>query len=225
VTRPLLDDIALHRGTDKSSDHHHYTRLYEFYFNGFSPVRNGSLLELGVKQGASMAMWRDWLPGWTIQGIDNGAEGEPVLMPGTRLGIGDQSDPDFLNGIAATSGPFDIIIDDASHLSSLSIASFTILWPHLKPGGWYVVEDTHSSYHDFYYGKTEANPDPSYGIAGEWERSEPAEVITMMGFLKRIADEANYRGPDDLFPQAHWLGFDVEAVHFHFNICFVQKRS
>jgi hypothetical protein len=48
-----------------------------------------------------------------------------------------------------------------------------------------------------------------------------------MAFLKRLADEANFkgRGEWDLFPDEYWLGYDVEEVHFHFNICFVKKRS
>jgi len=40
-------------------------------------------------------------------------------------------------------GPFDIIIDDASHISPLSIRSFEILFKLLKRGGIYVIEDLH----------------------------------------------------------------------------------
>lgn len=35
----------------------------------------------------------------------------------------------------------DIILDDASHLYQLSRDSFEILFPRLKPGGWYIIED------------------------------------------------------------------------------------
>ena len=38
-------------------------------------------------------------------------------------------------------GPPDLIIDDASHLYGPSRASFEILYPRLRPGGWYVIED------------------------------------------------------------------------------------
>lgn len=37
--------------------------------------------------------------------------------------------------------PPDVIIDDASHLYGPSRASFEILYPRLKPGGWYIIED------------------------------------------------------------------------------------
>jgi hypothetical protein len=36
---------------------------------------------------------------------------------------------------------FDLIVDDASHSYSLSIASFNGLFPYVRPGGVYVIED------------------------------------------------------------------------------------
>lgn len=231
-----LDKLAIKHGTDKSSLSHGYTEQYARYL----PQKpKGSLLELGWgghedpdKGGSSARMWRDWLPGWVIQIIDNEMKNLTSDDSGIRLGYGSQADPQFIEAVSATSGPFDVIIDDASHLSSLTIQSFGLLWPHLKSGGWYVVEDTHMAYHDWYYGAEEAHPNPS------WSRdpSQP-EVdlklgqrqppVTIMAFLKRLADEANFRdsGEDwDLFPKAFWLGYDVEEVHFHHNIVFVKKR-
>ena len=38
-------------------------------------------------------------------------------------------------------GPFDLVIDDASHDYHLTKASFEILFPHLRSGGFYVIED------------------------------------------------------------------------------------
>jgi len=38
-------------------------------------------------------------------------------------------------------GPLDLIIDDASHQYVLSKRSFEIALRHLRPGGWYVLED------------------------------------------------------------------------------------
>lgn len=219
-----LDELAVLHGTDKSSASHNYTPLYERYL----PHRSdGSLLELGwgghedpAAGGASARMWRDYLPGWNIDILD--IEEKNVLEDrnfNIHFWLGDQSDKSFTDLIAATSGPFDVIIDDASHVSSLTIASFKNLWPHLKPGGIYVVEDTHSSYHDFYYGKEEAAANPSRSAHGNQ---------TAMHFLKRLADEANFHDTEwewDLFPRQYWLGYEVEAVHFHFNIAFVEKRT
>jgi hypothetical protein len=43
--------------------------------------------------------------------------------------------------VSGERGGFDIIIDDASHNYPLSLASFNGLFPLLRPGGVYVLED------------------------------------------------------------------------------------
>lgn len=217
-----LDTLARLHGTDKSSLQHGYTAQYKRYFVDLPA--NGTLLELGwgghedpAAGGASARMWRDWQPHWMIVVVDNEEKAlDPVRDTKITLLTMDQTDPRI-----ADFGPFDVIVDDASHKSSLTIASFKLLWPHLKPGGWYVVEDTHMSYHDFYYGPDEANPNPST------DRTNNFGGQTAMSFLKRLADEANFKGRAewDLFPAEFSLGYDVEEIHFHFNIAFVKKRG
>lgn len=215
-----LDALALKHGTDKASNSHNYTPLYERYL---TTIRNstpsGVLLELGWGGhedpdlgGNSARMWRDWLPEWKTLSIDN--EAKNITDKGLWFRQGSQADPEFIASVVTEFGEFDVVIDDASHVSSLSITSFGLLWPHLKPGGIYVVEDTHSSYHDWYYGKAEADENPN------------TYKPTMMQFLKSLADEANFHGDGDwdLFPEKYALGVDVEAVHFHFNIAFIEKR-
>jgi hypothetical protein len=39
------------------------------------------------------------------------------------------------------SGPLDLIIDDASHMYGLTKTSFETLFPLLRPGGLYIIED------------------------------------------------------------------------------------
>jgi hypothetical protein len=67
-------------------------------------------------------------------------------IPGVELHAGDQSDQEFLQSLIARYGGFDIVIDDASHIGRLTIASFTELYPAVRPGGWYVIEDLETSY-------------------------------------------------------------------------------
>lgn len=55
-----------------------------------------------------------------------------------------QADRDRLTEIVEQefeSGPIDLVIDDASHLLEETRASFEILFPRLRPGGLYVIED------------------------------------------------------------------------------------
>ena len=64
-----------------------------------------------------------------------------------RVRIGSQADPAFLAKVVQELGPFDIIIDDGSHVVSHQIASFNALFDEaLKPGGIYMVEDLETSY-------------------------------------------------------------------------------
>ena len=58
---------------------------------------------------------------------------------------GDQSKREDRERIAG-SGPFDIVIDDGSHVPEHQIATFKTLWPALRGGGLYAVEDIETSY-------------------------------------------------------------------------------
>jgi RimJ/RimL family protein N-acetyltransferase len=40
-------------------------------------------------------------------------------------------------------GPFDIVIDDASHVSTHQQIALASLFPHVTPGGFYIIEDLH----------------------------------------------------------------------------------
>lgn len=224
-----LDELATKYGTDKGPAQpgkygHHYTKWYEQYFE---KRRNDKLtiLELGWgghedpdQGGASAQMWRDYFPNATVVCIDLEEKVITEAHDGIHFRQGSQGDKDFIDRLADEFGGFDIIIDDASHLSSLTIASWTYLYPHLNPGGIYVVEDTHSSFHDFYYGKSEANENPDLPTS----TGEP----TALQYFKRLTDEVCFRGNGDynLFPEKYHLGFELEWVHFYFNLCLVKKR-
>lgn len=221
--RPNLHAIGLRCGTDKAW-HHNYTPRYEAALKALrdKPV---TLLELGIggdddptAGGQSLRMWAEYFTDGDIIGLD--------LYPKTldlpdnvTVYTGSQNDPAVLAQIHDTHGDFDVIIDDASHVSSLTIASFELLWPWLKPGGFYIVEDTHGAYHDFFYGKAEAHPDPDAKLPRR----------TMMQFLRRLADEANFDptqdGDETLFPRRYWLGYAVESITFSYNLCLIRKRG
>jgi methyltransferase family protein len=136
-----LDEIALACGTDKASDGHGYTRCYEqeLGHRRDAPLR---LLEIGVLDGASLRAWRRYFPRATVHGIDL----DPRCAVHEGVFIGSQGDPAFLREVAARAGPFDVVIDDGSHLGHDVLASMLALWPHVRPGGCYVIEDLHAAY-------------------------------------------------------------------------------
>lgn len=145
-----LTRLAIHHGTDKWGAHF-YTPIYEELFRSRrdQPVR---LLEIGVGGydyqrvgGASLAMWRDYFPFATVVGFDIHAK-RLDLGPRVTVLQGSQSDPAFLQRLAADHGPFDIIIDDGSHAPKDVVASFLGLFPALGDGGLYVVEDVQTAF-------------------------------------------------------------------------------
>jgi len=143
-----LDELALRYGVDKSSKVHHYTRAYEQHFGPWRD-RPLSLLEIGVGEGNSLRMWRDYFPQANIFGLDV-KNSPPLEGPRIKVFVGSQGDDLALEKMAAGTGPLDIVIDDGSHRWSDQIGSFKALYPHVKPGGFYVIEDLHTSYWDKY---------------------------------------------------------------------------
>lgn len=133
--------------TDKKI-HTHYLANYERLFGPWSdkPV---CLLELGVKDGGSLQMWRDYFPDGTIAGLDIDAVSIDDPTGRIRVYQGEQQDRDLLDRIADECAPggFDLIIDDASHVGAPSRVSFWHLFEHhLVDGGVYVLEDWGAGY-------------------------------------------------------------------------------
>jgi|SRR5215467_2052768 len=145
-----LTRLAVVHGTDKWGAHF-YTPVYHQLFAHLrdKPVR---LLEIGIGGyqfarlgGASLAMWADYFPHGRILGIDLFAK---TLDLGPRVAVrqGAQDDVAFLTRMSAEHGPFDIVIDDGSHVPAHVTASFNILFPLLADRGLYVIEDVQSTF-------------------------------------------------------------------------------
>jgi hypothetical protein len=148
-TTPDLAHIAARYDTDKAV-HTHYLRNYEHYFGGLRD-REVRLFELGIKEGGSLYLWRDYFERGLIVGLDV----EPVQLDDAsgriRTYQGMQQDTALLDRIARENAPegFDIIIDDCAHIGVLARASFWHLFEHhLKSGGVYIIEDWGTGYWD-----------------------------------------------------------------------------
>jgi trans-aconitate methyltransferase len=140
-----LDTIALATGTDKSSAGHGYTAVYAPLLDHLRERFNVRLLEIGVWEGASLAMWSEWLPDATIVGVD--VDLSRYVSAGCKrvhVREGNASDAAFIAALTAEFGPFDVVIDDGSHLLPDHVAAFTALWPHVRQDGYYIVEDLHT---------------------------------------------------------------------------------
>jgi|SRR5664279_3665289 len=92
------------------------------------------ILELGVFSGASLLIWRDYLPHAQIVGVDISDPPSRILnLDRVHFVQGSQYDPIILERAAALAGgKFDLILDDASHIGYLTKRSFQYLFPLLS---------------------------------------------------------------------------------------------
>lgn len=141
----FLSTLAIQHGTDKGPQgtYHGYTVTYDALF---TQVRTDvqSVLEIGVYQGSSLRMWRDYFPSARIVGLDFAQEVTPEFLLAfntedrTSVLVGDQRNLHDLATVALL-GPFDLVVDDGSHAATDFLYSFKFLWPYTKR--WYVIED------------------------------------------------------------------------------------
>jgi predicted O-methyltransferase YrrM len=94
----------------------------------------GDVCEVGVYEGESLRMWQGLFPLGKITGVD--CNPNAIWPQGTAKVVMNQDDPGL-----AEFGPFDLVVEDASHNGVNSKKTFDILWPQVKPGGYYVIED------------------------------------------------------------------------------------
>lgn len=134
---------------------HKWRHYFPIYRDVLEPLRSfvggrpRRFLEIGIYRGASLELWRRFLPSETvIVGIDIDESCRRFEDPARNVfcRIGSQADPAFLRRVVEEFGPFDAILDDGSHRSPDMIASFGCLFlDGLTESGVYLVEDTHTN--------------------------------------------------------------------------------
>ena len=147
-----LTELANHLGTDKGTTHqeaHNYTSVYEMYFDTLrdKPIK---MLEIGIWDhrfpGASVKLWTSYFTDLDFIGFEIQPEAKQLEQPNVRIYTGDQYKIDDLNNCITQYGSdYDIIIDDGIHTFDAIKVSFEVLYPHLKNGGIYVIEDIHAN--------------------------------------------------------------------------------
>lgn len=132
-----LDEIGVAYGTDKSSLDHGYLAIYEEYLRHLrdKPI---ALLEIGVACGASLKMWSRYLFNAYVCGADIRPECTVLCQGYDHIGI---VHADATRQAIKTHAPWDIIIDDGSHVAADIVDTFKLHWGLLKRGGLYIVED------------------------------------------------------------------------------------
>jgi len=121
-----------------SVKHETFPDLYDHHLGRFVGT-DCTLIEFGILRGGSLQIWRKFLGSKArIIGVDCEPHDDWKKLNGdAETVVGFQEDAKLLADLPAA----DIVIDDAGHFPDPQIATFDALWPRLKPGGVYVVED------------------------------------------------------------------------------------
>lgn len=139
-----LTEIGLKYKTDKAY-FHLFTEFYDGYFEQFlgRPI---NILEIGIFEGKSLLMLKDFFPEATIYSIDiNPASVALNLGSNIHTYLCSQDDFPKLQQIF-NNKKFDIIIEDGSHMTSHQQTSLGFFFQYLNSGGIYICEDLHTSY-------------------------------------------------------------------------------
>jgi SAM-dependent methyltransferase len=149
-----LEQIHKNKKSKVSDKWQSYFAFYERNFADFrdKPV---ALLEIGVQNGGSLEVWSQYFRNATaLVGCDIDAKCTRLTYEDPRISVvvGDANESEVAARIHAISPSFDIVIDDGSHQSDDIINSFLRYFSALKPGGVYIVEDTHTMYRETHGG-------------------------------------------------------------------------
>jgi hypothetical protein len=199
-----LCEIARECNADKLTKHN-YTPIYTSYFEHLRDTEI-TLLEIGVSAGNSMRLWEQYFSKARVHGIDIRPACFKVKRERATIHIGSQIDTVFLSEVLKLSGVPDIIIDDGSHKSHDQITSLMFLFPELKPGGWYVIEDVYTSYNPYFV---------EQGYQG---KSAMSWFLDEVDNIQRTVIEADRTMRTD---RTRLKG--VKSISFYRHIVFIQK--
>ncbi len=149
-----LTDLADRYGSDKGSTKHRYTELYHMLFHPFrdQPI---NFLEMGLLIGGpehgesadretkdlpSIRMWLEFFTKAHITGLDvsDFSWFSQERFSFVRCDMDDRAN---IAEAREKMDMLDIVIDDASHASHHQQNAFLELFPRVKPGGMYIIED------------------------------------------------------------------------------------
>ena len=220
ATRPNADLYTLWQQIPGGHKWWHYFPVYEQILGSLN-TRPICFLEIGVYQGGSLEMWRKYLhPESVIVGIDINPGCAAFDRPQERVHvrIGDQSDVSFLQSVVREFGPFDVILDDGSHVCSHMVKTFDHLFLNgLKDDGVYVAEDTHSNfwsgYRDQAYSFIDLCKDLIDLSHAHYFKNDDISRFTL-GDGRRVGEIAVTR-----------IGAQIEEIRFLDSIVVIRRRA
>lgn len=152
ITKPdsvEIIDIVEYYMTDKHYEHNFFNLIYNDLFKS---LRNNvkKFVEIGVYDGESIRLWRDYFVNAEIFGLDIKLENVNKKLDNQskdRLNLikMDQSNIDDIENFSKQHNDIDIILDDGSHKMYDQQITFAKMFKSLKSGGIFIIEDLHTS--------------------------------------------------------------------------------
>ena len=221
---PLKWVLTFSLSDKEAAGGHHYSNAYSRYLRPYK-YRRIKLLEIGIGGGnsygggESLNSWQMYFPFAKIVGADI-EEKSQLSNARTRIHRVDQGDDAALTGLAVEEQGFDVILDDGSHLSKHIIGTFKVLFPWLRSGGLYIVEDTQTSYWSF----------------EQWDGCPPQHShfsTTALGYFTELARYINHmelpasqRQELELSAGGRAyldLAKEIRSIYFEHNLVIIQK--
>lgn len=202
--RPHVEDLFRNNTGPLIHKVPHYFEIYERHLRRYQR-RRPVVLEIGVFHGGSLRMWERYFgPGSVIVGLDLDPRAAALDdPPHVHVRVGDQSDPEVLAAVAAEFGPFDVVIDDGGHIPAHQLASLEHLWPHVRVGGTYLVEDLMTNYWPEYGGGPDAH--------------------TFMDFTRAMVDEINaFNSRSETLEPSAWT-HEVTGMHVYDGVVVLDR--
>lgn len=205
----ITSNYAIGGSKLKSSDSNFIIMKTKNFFNHYTTLESEGfkkILELGVYQGGSFVFLDQFLKPEKFSALEISSVPIPALdkyisdnAGRTKLYYGtSQDDVDRLNKIVDDDfgGTLDLVIDDASHLYQQTKISFATLFPKVRAGGLYIIEDWSWSFETAYQ-------DPANG----WFNHD-APINLIVDLCEEMA-----------------LGAAIESVHIERELIKIRKAA
>lgn len=227
ATFVCLLPVPLHQllqrfGSDKHRlGFHQYGPTYEALFRRLK-YRRVKLLEIGIGGdvddigGRSLLAWQAYFPFGVIVGCDY-QDRRALATWHTRIYCCNQGSSEDLTELQMREGPFDVIIDDGSHLNAHQILTFRTLFDSLKDGGLYIIEDVQTSFWP------EAVGTVRWDGAHATDASFPATCMGHFLEMAKYLNHAEFLQPPDINSPFVQFMMRIKRIAFEHNLIAVFK--
>jgi len=209
-----LIDVVQYYSTDKHYEHDYFNLIYNDLFkDNYKDIKK--FMEIGVLNGSSVELWRDYFINATIIALDFNIQNTINCLSGKNLDrivfdSIDQSSAPQLEELIEKYSDVDVILDDASHKMFDQQITLAKAFKILNSGGIYIIEDLHTSLEALR---------PEKAIFGWGDASKTTTLNMLGGFNTTGKITSDYLTPEE----CSYLTENIKSVEIyrHRNDCSI----